>query len=89
MIVDRPVESKEEANALAQAIFNQLSMEFVKGDVTIKGTPDVKAGDIVELVDFGKRFSGKYLVKECVHTMSPKSMPFTTKLKIARNSIND
>ena len=87
IVVDRPVETQEEATSIAQAIFNQLSMEFVTGEITLKGTPDVKAGDIVELLDFGKRFSGKYLVVDCIHTMIPKVLPYTTKLRIARNTI--
>jgi len=87
VVVDRPVETQEEAKSIAQAIFNQLSMEFMTGEVTLKGTPDVKAGDIVELLDFGKRFSGKYLVVDCIHTLIPKVLPYTTKLRIARNTV--
>jgi len=87
VVVDRPVETQEEANSMAQAIFNQLSREFLTADVTIRGNPDVKAGDIVQLIDFGERFSGKYLVIDCVHTMIPKVLPYTTRLRIARNTV--
>lgn len=86
-IVDRPVDSKEEAEKIAKAIFNKLSMEFVTGEVDFKGDPRIKPGDLVELKQFGARFSGKYLVRRVTHIMVPRSMPFTTRIHIARTDI--
>ncbi|NOZ02045.1 MAG: phage late control D family protein, partial [Deltaproteobacteria bacterium] len=86
-VVDRPVDSKEEADAVAKAIFNQLSMEFITGEVDFKGNPSINPGDVVELKQFGARFSGKYLVVQVTQLMIPRAMGYTTRLKIARNDL--
>lgn len=86
-IVDRPVDSKEEAESIAKAIFDKLAMDFVTGEVDFHGDPRIKPGDLVELKQFGKRFSGKYLVRRVTHLMMPRSLPFTTRIQIARSDI--
>lgn len=84
-ITDRPVDSKEEADAIAKAVFTQLSMDFLTGEIDFVGDPAVTAGDIVAVRGFGKRFDGKYLVNSCVHEMVPKTVGYVTRVKIARN----
>lgn len=86
-IVDRPVDSKEEAESIAKAIFDKLAMDFVTGEVDFHGDPRIKPGDLVELKQFGTRFSGKYLVRRVTHLMMPRSLPFTTRIQIARSDI--
>lgn len=86
-IVDRPVDSKEEAEKVAKAIFDKLAMDFVTAEVDFHGDPRIKPGDLVELKQFGKRFSGKYLVRRVTHLMMPRSLPFTTRIQIARSDI--
>lgn len=88
-IVDRPVDSKEEAEKVAKAIFDKLAMDFVTGEVDFHGDPRIKPGDLVELKQFGKRFSGKYMVRRVTHLMMPRSLPFTTRIQIARTDIGD
>jgi len=86
-IVDRPVESKAEADAVAKEIFNQLSMDFITGEVDFLGDPNVNAGDVVELKDFGERFSGKYQVMAVTHSYRTRGEGFRTRIKIARNDV--
>jgi hypothetical protein len=86
-IVDRPVDSQEEAEALAKSIFNHVSMDFLTGEVDLRGDPALRAGVIVEMKGFSRRFDGKYLVTECTHEMVPRTSGFTTRLKIARNDV--
>lgn len=86
-IVDRPVDSKEEADTVAKAIFNQLSMDFITGEVDFRGDPAINPGDVVELKQFGERFSGRYLVVQVTQLMVPRAMGFTTRLKLARNDL--
>jgi len=88
-IVDRPVDSKEEADRIAQSIFSKLAMDFVTAEVDFHGDPRVKPGDLVELKEFGKRFSGKYMVRRVTHIMMPRSLPFTTRIQIARTDIGE
>lgn len=87
VITDQPVDSIEEANQLAKSIFNQLSMDYCQVDVEIDARPEIKPGDIVEMKDFGDRFSGKYLVVGVSHTMIPPAGDTKTRLKLARNDI--
>lgn len=88
-IVDRPVDSIEEADAVAKSIFAGLSMDFIQGNADFAGTPELSAGDIAEFSGFGKRFDGKYLVERCTHVLSPRSGGFSTKIKFSRNSVGD
>lgn len=88
-ITDRPVDSKEEADALAKAMFTQLSMDFLTGEIDFTGDPALTAGDIVAVRGFGKRFDGKYLVTACAHEMVPKTIGYVTRLKIARNAAGE
>lgn len=84
-ITDRPVDSKEEADAIAKAIFTQLSMEYLTGEIDFTGDPEVTAGDIIEAKGFGTRFDGKYLVTAAIHEMVPRTVGYVTHVKIARN----
>ncbi|MBM4396057.1 MAG: hypothetical protein FJ087_10240 [Deltaproteobacteria bacterium] len=86
-IVDRPVDSKAEADAIAKSIFNHLSMDFITGEVDFQGDPKVAAGDVVEMKEFGERFSGKYLVLEVSHSYRTKGEGFRTRCRIARNDV--
>ena len=86
-IVDRPVDSKEEADAVAKAIFNQLSMEFLQGEADFEGDPAVNPGEMIEMKDFGERFSGKYLVIGATHSMNARTTGFTTHIKFVRNDV--
>lgn len=85
-IVDVPVGSKGEADEIAQSIMDKLSMDWMTADVVIEGRPELHAGVIVELSDFGVRYSGKYLVEGCQHVfIAGSGAPYRTFLKLARN----
>ncbi len=66
-VTDIPVASVGEANEVATGILTKLSMDWMKATVLIQGRPDVHAGDIVDLKEFGVRYSGEYLVEGCTH----------------------
>lgn len=86
-IVDVPVASQEEADQLAASIFDQYAMDFLSADVMIEGVPSVSAGDIVELKQFGTRYSGKYLVQSAQHLVQGGAKnPYTTRLQLIRNA---
>jgi phage protein D len=87
-IVDRPVRDKKEAEAIAQSVFDGLSMQFQTAEIEIQGTPKVKAGSVVELKQFTKRFDGKYLVESCTHlvTGAGNNTPYVCILSLTRNA---
>ncbi len=85
VVVDQPVNTKEEADALAQSIFDQHSMDFVTGEVAIEGNPKVLPGTTVKFEGFGDTFDGKYLVTSATHTFRPEE-GYRTVIGIARNA---
>lgn len=66
IVVDKPVFTSKEADTMAQALFDELSGEFVHADGTAEGNPDIRPGRIVELKDIGN-YTGKYYVTETRH----------------------
>jgi len=67
IIVDQPVVSQAEADALAVARMNETSGAFVQAEGIAFRRPDIKAGKMVELELLGNRLSGKYLVTNATH----------------------
>jgi hypothetical protein len=75
--VDRPVSSVEEAKKLAEAKLNDILMGFVGGDGLCIGSPDIRAGIVVNVVvnpdQDDDRFNGGYFVTGASHRYSHSS----------------
>jgi phage protein D/phage baseplate assembly protein gpV len=67
VIVDRPVGSQAQADALAQSLLDQLASGFVKAKGLAFGDPRLKAGKLVTVDSVGDRFSGQYYITASVH----------------------
>ena len=67
VVVDRPVSSQAEADAVAQALYDEINGAFVEADGECIGTPALKAGTKVELSALGQKFSGTYYVTAATH----------------------
>jgi len=67
IIIDRPVFTAAEAEALATGLSNDISRDFVQAEGLCYGDPDVKAGWQITIKNVGTRFSGKYLVTSATH----------------------
>lgn len=87
-VVNHPVTSQAEADAVAQSVFNRLALDFVTGEVEVEGFPGVDPGKLIELKGFGTRFSGKYLVTGVIHEVT-RHGGFHTHLVLARNAAPD
>src|SRR5262249_34412405 len=68
VVVDAPVNSKEEADALAKSLLRERAYDYITGAGQCIGLPDLRPGDNVELTGLGDRFSGTYYVKKADHT---------------------
>jgi len=66
-IVNLPVTSQAEADALAAARLDELSGAFIQAHGVAFRRPDIRAGKHVEIEGLGSRFSGKYLVTGARH----------------------
>lgn len=87
VVVDQPVNSKEEADTLAQALFDQFSMDFLSGEVTIAGVPAAVPGACIEFAGFGTNYDGKYLITAATHTFRPEE-GYRTSIGFTRNAWN-
>jgi uncharacterized protein len=83
--VDLPVASQEEADHLARALYNERAQNLVTGTGSCVGSPDVRAGRVIELLGLGPRFSGRYYVRQATHTLTDAG--YETTFSIARSAI--
>lgn len=79
VVVDRPVFTQKEADTMAQALFDELSGEFVQADARAEGNPSIRPGQIVKLAEMG-RYSGEYYVTEARHSFSDRT--YTTEFSV-------
>lgn len=67
ILVDRPVFKPKEADAMAQALCNELGGQFVHADAKAEGNPKIRPGRVVKLEGMGQ-YDGKYYITETRHT---------------------
>ena len=56
----------------AKAALNRVATEFITGEGSCIGNPDIKAGTVVELKGVGDRFGGQYYVVSCTHNIGQR-----------------
>lgn len=66
-VVDQPVTSSSEADAIAQALMNELGGEFVQADAKADGNPKIRPGRLVKLAKMGGDYDGDYYVTATRH----------------------
>jgi uncharacterized protein involved in type VI secretion and phage assembly len=71
IVVDRPVFNPKEADAIAQALCDELGGQFVAADAKAEGNPKIQPGRIVELKDM-EQHNGKYYITETRHSYSAR-----------------
>jgi phage protein D/phage baseplate assembly protein gpV len=67
IVVNWPVTSQSEADAVAQALYDDVCGNYIEADGICIGTPALQAGTIVRLESLGQRFSGSYFVTSATH----------------------
>jgi hypothetical protein len=80
-----PVSSVEEANNVAKARLNNASDRFIEGTGNTIGIPELRSGVFIRLDKLGKRFSGKYRVKEATHTIDTSG--YKVNFNVKRNAV--
>jgi phage protein D len=86
VLVNIPVDSQAEADQRAKALLNSLGLEFITGNASTIGVPDIRSGAVVELQGLGPAFSGTYYIDKAVHTIGGNG--YSTDLTVKRNSTN-
>ncbi|NMF62525.1 type IV secretion protein Rhs (plasmid) [Brasilonema octagenarum UFV-E1] len=69
-VVDQPVSTAQEAQAMAQALCDELGGEFIYADAKSVGNPNIRPGRVVTIDGLGDRYSGEYYVTETRHIYS-------------------
>ena len=85
IVVDQPVDSQAEADALAQSLFDQFAMDFLTGELVVEGNPVLVPGKTIAFSGFGKAYSGKYLITAATHSYRPDE-GYRTTVAFARNA---
>lgn len=78
-------ESKEEAEKIAQGLFDAFSLKHFTGEIEVEGCPDIAPGVIVEFKGFG-RFDGKVLVTQATHRLSAGKQAYLTNFQFCANA---
>ena len=66
IVVDQPVFSVGEADAIAKSLCNELGGEFINADGESNGNPNIRPGRVIKLENMNK-YSGSYYVTETRH----------------------
>jgi uncharacterized protein len=85
-IVDRPVQSRSEAEAMAQGQFEEKALHYITGDGVCVGNPKVQAGSVINIEGVGKQFSGLYYVVAVTHVFSISEAEYRTEFTVRRTA---
>lgn len=69
IIADRPFRDDDEARSFARDRLERLAKDMVTGQGATIGTPDLRAGSIIEMRGLGPTFEGNYFVKSSTHAI--------------------
>lgn len=64
---ERPIYTKDEADAVAKGILRERQMQFVMGEGQLHGSPAVQAGKSMKITVGDPKFDGKYYIAGCTH----------------------
>jgi phage protein D len=83
--VTSPFVSQAEGDQRSRAHLNQKAMQLITGTAETIGIPDLRAGQVVQLVGLGPRFEGLYYIDQATHTIGASG--YSTSLNVKRNAI--
>jgi len=83
--VDAPVQSQDEADAMARQGFAGMALGYVRADGVCIGEPRLRAGMVVAIEGIGTRFSGNWYVTSVEHAFTPRQ-GFRTSFSARRNA---
>ena len=81
-VVNEPVSSESQARQRARAILSERTKEILTASGITIGLPDLRAGQRLQIVGLGSRFSGTYFVTETTHTIGDGG--YTTRFNARR-----
>jgi phage protein D len=82
IVVNEPVFTEDQARQRARALLQERQRNMVQASVTTVGLPDLRAGQLVDIVGLGARFSGTYFITDTTHTINDNG--YTTQFNCRR-----
>jgi len=79
-------ESSDEAKNVAQSIFDQYSLKYLTGEVSVPGCAVIQPGTVVEFFNFPSRLCGKVLVTAATHSLDASNNGYTTTFSFCSNA---
>ncbi len=86
VVVEQAVFDQAEADQIAKAVFNRMTMELVKAEGECLGNPLIAAGEVIEIARLGQRMSGLYYLLGAHHIIDGEG--YRTKLFCQRNAVS-
>jgi Bacteriophage probable baseplate hub protein len=84
--VTTPFGSQAECDEHAKATYNNQAMGLISGTAETIGVPDLRAGQVIQLLGVGPRFEGEYRIDEATHDIGGDG--YKTSLTVKRNSVS-
>lgn len=84
-IINEAVVDATDAENISKARYNAILKEFINGEGTCGGNPDIRAGSTLDIRGIGDRFSGTYYVIAATHSIDQQG--YITTFKVRRTGI--
>jgi phage protein D len=84
LVVSHALFSNGEALQIAKGKFNDMTLEYIKGEGVAVGDATIRSGTVIELKGLGARFSGLYYVTSTTHVVAHTG--YTTRFTAVRNA---
>lgn len=86
VILDKVVFAQSEADQIAKAAFNKMSLGFIRAEGECIGNAALRAGEVIEIGSLGARFSGLYYIMSTHHIIDDEG--YRTRLVGQRNAVS-
>jgi len=83
--VRSPVQSQDEADAIAKAAFAEMALGYIRAEGVCIGEPRLRAGQVVKIEGVGERFSGAYYLTTVEHSFNVRR-GYRTRFSARRNA---
>jgi Bacteriophage probable baseplate hub protein len=78
--------SQAECDVHAKASYNNQAMGLISGTAETIGVPDLRGGQIIQMLGVGPRFEGQYRIDQATHSIGGDG--YKTTLSLKRNSVS-
>jgi phage protein D len=84
VVVRQPVASQRDADAIAQAVLDEINSGFVEAEGIATGNPELVAGKKMTIEGIGNRFKGSYMMTSASHIYTQEGYEVHLRVEGAR-----